>query len=260
MTILDKPSICREPSLRSGQGQLPGAPHGQKTDICLWWLKRPIRLEISSDAGAAPGCPKRMAPPPGLSRQRYLVSLIIIVSLNYDLNMSSRRSSTSQSGAGPSKKQKVYRACLACVNSKTRCEDVAPQDGCLRCRTKKKACSLVHAEAERSASRSHAPDEAEYSRLAAMEEGWNLLHQRLDRLEQNMYARPPLPSTTSTNNIVTPAATPRPVDIHKIFTTLHWQSVPMTERIFTLASDLGYPDPVTRGLVSAEQMEMAFHL
>ena len=260
MTILDKPSICREPSLRSGQGQLPGAPHSQKTDICLWLLKRPIRLKISSNAGAAPGCPKRMAPPPGLSRQRYLVSLIIIVSLYYDLNMSSRRSSTSQSGAGPSKKQKVYRACLACVNSKTRCEDVAPQDGCLRCRTKNKNCSLVQAEAERSASRSRAPDEAECSRLSAMEEGSNRLHQRLDRLEQNMYSRPPLPPTISTSSIVTPAATPRPVDIHKMFTTLDWYWVPMTERIFTVASDLGYPDPVTRGLMSVEQMEMAFHL
>jgi hypothetical protein len=174
--------------------------------------------------------------------------------------MSSRRSSTSHDGAGPSKKQKVYRACLACVNSKTRCEDVVPRDGCLRCRTKNKTCSLVHAEVERSASRSRAPDDEGYGRIAAMEEGWNLLHQRLDRLEQSMSFRPPLPATNSASNLITPTATPRPVDIHKMFTTLNWHSVPMTERIFTVASDLGYPDPVARGLVSAEQMEMAFHL
>jgi hypothetical protein len=175
--------------------------------------------------------------------------------------MSSRRSSTSHDGAGPSKKQKVYRACLACVNSKTRCEDVVPRDGCLRCRSKNKICSLVQAEVERSASRSHAPGEEGYGRLAAMEEGWNLLHQRLDRLEQSMCSRPTLPATTSSSsNFITPAATPRPVDIHEIYTTLHWHSVPMTERIFTVASDLGYPDPVARGLVTAAQMEMAFHL
>jgi hypothetical protein len=258
MTILDKLSACPSPSLRSGEGQLPDTRHGRKTAPRFSRLM--IRVQIWSEAIDAPGSPKRMAPPSGLSRQRYLGSLIIIVSLYFDLNMSSRRSSTSHDGAGPSKKQKVYRACLACVNSKTRCEDVEPRDGCLRCRTKNKTCSLVQREAVRSASRSRAPDDEEYSRTVAMEEGWNLLHQRLDRLEQNVYSRPPLPPTTSTSNIVTPAATPRPVDIHKIFTTLNWHSIPMTERIFTVASDLGYPDPVARGLLSAEQMEMAFHL
>lgn len=174
----------------------------------------------------------------------------------------SRRSSTSQDDAGPSKKQKVYRACLACVNSKTRCEDVIPRDGCLRCRSKNKACSLVREEAERSASHSRPPEAVEDRRIAAMEEGWNVMHQRLDRLEQNLYTRPTLPATTSASNIPTPSATPipRPVEIHKIFTSIHWYSVPINERIFTVASDRGYPDPVARGLVSSEQMEMAFHL
>lgn len=202
-----------------------------------------------------------MAPPSGLSRQRCLVSLVIIVSLYYDLRMSSRRSSTSQDEAGPSKRQKVYRACLACVNSKTRCEDVVPRDGCLRCRSKNKICSLVQAEVERSTSRSRAPDEEDCGRLTAMEEGWIVLRRRLDRLEQQTYSHRALPAmASSSSNIITPATTPRPVDIHQLFTTLNWHSIPMTERVFTVASDLGYPDPVARGLVSADQMEMAFHL
>jgi hypothetical protein len=84
----------------------------------------------------------------------------------------------------------------------------------------------------------------------------------LDRIEQNMYARPPLPATNSASNAITPASipTPRPLELHRLFTTLHWHAVPITERIFTVASDLGYPDPVVRGIVSSQQMELAFHL
>lgn len=176
--------------------------------------------------------------------------------------MSSRRSSISRDSTGPSKRQKVYRACLACVNSKTRCEDVVRRKGCLRCRDKRKSCSLVQAETEPTVGGSHTSGAVEDRRILAMEDGWNLLQQRMDRLEQNMYARPTMPDTISNSNIVTPSsiAPSRPLEIHKLFTTLYWHSVPITERIFTLASDGGYPDPVARGLVTLEQMEMAFHL
>jgi len=176
--------------------------------------------------------------------------------------MSSRRSSTSQDGATSSKRQKVYRACLACVNSKTRCEDVIPRDGCLRCRSKSKICSLIQADTERSQSISRAPVSEDNRRIAEMEEGLSLLHERMDRLEQSLFARPTLPASNSASNIVTPSAMSisRPIDVHRIFTTLHWHSVAITERIFTVASDLGYPNPVSRGLVTSDQMEMAFHL
>lgn len=39
------------------------------------------------------------------------------------------------------KRPKLFRACEACVSSKTRCEDVTP-DGCGHCRRRRKQCSL----------------------------------------------------------------------------------------------------------------------
>ncbi|KAL1407946.1 hypothetical protein Q8F55_004743 [Vanrija albida] len=39
------------------------------------------------------------------------------------------------------KRQKLFRACAACVSSKTRCEDVTPE-GCSLCRRRGKPCSL----------------------------------------------------------------------------------------------------------------------
>jgi hypothetical protein len=187
--------------------------------------------------------------------------------------MSSRRS-TSHDEPGPSKRQKVYRACLACVNSKTRCEDVLPRDGCLRCRSKSKSCSLIRPEPHSPRSQPHESETATTVRLAEMEAEWNVLRQRLDRLENDMSARPlmtTMPSvrppmitmpSDSVTHLNTPAsyASPRPLGIHAIFTTLQWQSIALTERVFNVSSDLGYPDPVSRGIVSSEEMELAFHL
>jgi len=178
--------------------------------------------------------------------------------------MSSRRSASHEDEAGPSKRQKVYRACLACVNSKTRCEDVSPRDGCLRCRSKSKSCSLVMPEIQPQPRSVHTVDDTTRTRLSEMEAEWQVLRQRLDRLEHDLFTRPSLatiPSGSATHaNTPSSSAPVRPVGIHEIYTTLHWQSVALTERVFNVASDLGYPDPVVRGIVSAEEMELAFHL
>lgn len=40
------------------------------------------------------------------------------------------------------KRAKIFRACTACVSSKTRCEDVTPA-GCSLCRRRRKTCSLA---------------------------------------------------------------------------------------------------------------------
>jgi hypothetical protein len=170
----------------------------------------------------------------------------------------------SNASAGPSKRQKVYRACLGCVNSKTRCEDVLPRDGCLRCRSKGVSCSLI--ESVNGDELGEKNDDEIRTRLDSMEEGWRSLDVKLDRLEQYIHSIPSAPTSSSANNLPTPGRVPiltpipRPVDIHALFTTIHWHSVAVTERVFTVSSDLGYPDPVLRGLVTLDQMEMAFHL
>lgn len=45
-----------------------------------------------------------------------------------------------------------------------------------------------------------------------------------------------------------------------MFSALNWVSVVMSETTYNLSSEEGYPDPVARGLVTMEQMDMSFHL
>jgi hypothetical protein len=171
----------------------------------------------------------------------------------------SRHSSTSCDDAGPSKRQKVYRACLACVNSKTRCEDVLPRDGCLRCRNKSKLCSLVEASVPQPVGDWHEDDLR--ARLDRMEEAWRSTNNKVDRLEQYTHSLPVTQPSSSTTQMPTPVALhpTRPVGIHELFTTIHWHSIAITERVYNVSSGLGYPDPVLRGIVTEDQMEMAFH-
>lgn len=59
--------------------------------------------------------------------------------------MRCRHRADSQSEDDPNhKRRKIYRACEACVHSKTRCENVTPE-GCSLCRRRKKECSLAEA-------------------------------------------------------------------------------------------------------------------
>ena len=177
--------------------------------------------------------------------------------------MSSRRSSEDPSA----KRQKVYRACLGCVSSKTRCEDVR-LEGCLRCRTKRKDCSLVESGAAdlRQNSTDPGPFAAELeSRIEATEEGWRMLSRRVDTLERGLYATANAPSGTSTSGLQqapTPSMTPvpRPVGVSPMFSALNWSQLPLSETVFNLSSEEGFPDPVSRGLVTMDQMEMSFHL
>ena len=179
--------------------------------------------------------------------------------------MSSRRSSAGRDDGPSAKRQKVYRACLGCVNSKTRCEDVVPAQGCLRCRTKQKECSLIESGAAlRGESSERAVVEAEWeNRLDATEEGWRTLAKRVDRLEQGLYA---LGNAPSSSTQATQPATPstmslhRPVATSELFSTLNWNTIVMSETIFNMSDTDSYPDPVARGLMTMEQMELSFHL
>lgn len=176
--------------------------------------------------------------------------------------MSSRRSSDEPSA----KRQKVYRACIGCVNSKTRCEEVQAS-GCLRCRTKRKDCSLIESAVELQNSTDAGPTAAELeSRMEATEEGWRMLSRRVESLERGLYATGNPPSGSISNPVMVQAPTPsltpvpRPVGISPMFSSLNWSQMPLSETMFNLSSEEGYPDPVGRGLVSMEQMEMSFHL
>lgn len=103
-------------------------------------------------------------------------------------------------------------------------------------------------------------------RLDEMEEAWRSLNAKLDRLELYIQSIPSAQSTSTANNnhtplhVATSLSSSRPIGIHELFTTLHWHSIAFNERVFNISSDLGYPDPVLHGLVTMEQMEMAFHL
>jgi hypothetical protein len=179
--------------------------------------------------------------------------------------MSSRRSSDEP----VAKRQKVYRACLGCVNSKTRCEDVTPE-GCLRCRNKRKDCSLIESGIDLPNSTYPGPPFAAEleARMEAAEKGCNLLSNRVERLERALRStatddHPSVPHPGSTYTpALTPALTPiaRPVGVSALFTARMWTRVPLSEAIFNLSTEEGYPDPVSKGLVTLEQMEMAFHL
>lgn len=182
--------------------------------------------------------------------------------------MSSRRSSDEPA----TKRQKVYRACIGCVNSKTRCQDVVPLRGCLRCRTKQKECSLIESAADLQNSTDAGPIAAELeARMEATEEGWRMLSRRVETLERGFYSTGNGPSGSGPNSNAnsgllqapTPSLTPvhhRPVGVSPMFSALNWSQMPLSETIFNLSSEDGYPDPVSRGLVTLEQMEMSFHL
>lgn len=182
--------------------------------------------------------------------------------------MSSRRSSDVHDDEPSAKRQKVYRACLGCVNSKTRCEDVVPSQGCLRCRTKRKECSLVESGAavrRASSERANVGGELE-NRMDATEEGWRTLARRVDRLEQGLYAMENAPSTSTAFGTGTQAPTPAAMSLHRplgsnsLFTTLNFNLISISETVYNVSAADSYPDPVSRGLVTMEQMESAFHL
>lgn len=182
-------------------------------------------------------------------------------------DMSTTRRSSAPSDDGPSaKRQKVYRACLGCVNSKTRCEDVVPTQGCLRCRTKQKECSLMESGLGMRASVDRDTVDAELeARIQATEEGWRRLHQRVERLEQGLYSVGAAASSVASGiqlPIESPSvlSTQRPFGVNPVYKSLLWNRESMSETIFNLSSDGGYPDPVARGIVTMEQMESSFHL
>lgn len=91
-----------------------------------------------------------------------------------------------------------------------------------------------------------------------------MLSRRVDMLERGSYStgNPLSGSTSGLLQASTPSMTPvpRPVGVSQMFSALNWSQMPLSETIFNLSSEDGYPDPVTRGLVSMEQMEMSFHL
>lgn len=182
-----------------------------------------------------------------------------------------RRSNAPSDDDRSVKRQKVYRACLGCVNSKTRCEDVVPSQGCLRCRSKQKDCSLVESGIGLRPSADRDPVDAELeARVHATEEGWRALSQRVDRLEQGLYAVGNDPSTSTSGNPTQqqqpPPPTPstlsvnRPVGVNRLYSSLLWNRICMSETVFNVSSEAGYPDPVARGLITMDQMEMSFHL
>lgn len=173
------------------------------------------------------------------------------------------------------KKPKLFRACEACVNSKTRCEDVTPE-GCGHCRRRRKQCSLqaivgayVAPSEERygtPGSEHHAAGAGEdvralRSRLAETEA-------RLASLERMSRHPPPPPSyhyspgqpgpaTPRTANFNNAPAEPRLMHGALQLASMYHQ-VQHDETLFSAASTRPYRSPTSVGL-TPDQIEMAWH-
>lgn len=170
------------------------------------------------------------------------------------------------------KRPKLFRACEACVNSKTRCEDVTPE-GCGHCRRRRKQCSLqaivgaYAATPERfgtpsSEHKPHAAGEdvgALRARLAETEA-------RLASLERMARHPPPPPSyhfspqhagPSTPRQFGNPPPEPRLMNGALQLATMYHQ-VQHEETLFTAASTRPYRSPTSVGL-SPDQIEMAWH-
>jgi hypothetical protein len=169
----------------------------------------------------------------------------------------------------PPKRPRIYRACLPCVSSKTRCQDVTTA-GCYRCRTKHLQCSLLEGAIEPGPSTQGLNvtsdgevDELRF-RLAQVEATSRELQARVRQLEE----RPALTRPHSAHQIPTHSSVVQTVDTPatggNLTRMLSWTVVApdfvFDERLLCI-SDLQTPlDPVAQGLVSKAQMDMSFHM
>lgn len=177
---------------------------------------------------------------------------------------------TIQDNPRPTKRTK-YRACDSCVTSKTRCDDVTVE-GCLVCRKRNRPCSLTE---------SSTTDGRARASPSIVEETAAELRGRLDMVEARaweMEERLRAVETRSTH--VTPQGSysnqqsssmgPTPlqpqleavedVDLHMTRLVGRHHAGLFDERLFSPIDTKGYPDAVQRGLVSAEQVDMAFQM
>lgn len=170
-------------------------------------------------------------------------------------------------GSNPTKSsssRKSYRACVACVNSKIRCEDVTYPEGCLRCRTKKRVCSLATARAADENGQSlPTSDGLMFCRLRALEDELADVRKGLLQVQSQRGDNFPTPVGSARSGslaVETPSEIPRPINTSQLASALNWRKVEMSEGLFTMTSQDSYPDPITHQLFTLDELDSAFDL
>ncbi|CAK9784752.1 hypothetical protein CC85DRAFT_285226 [Cutaneotrichosporon oleaginosum] len=175
----------------------------------------------------------------------------------------------------PRKRPKIFRACAACVSSKTRCEDVT-SGGCALCRRRGKPCSLsavvggfdnnlsgVSTPAPVSAaavgrSAGSSADEDVRARLADAEARLARTERALADLEARVSG-----AGTSTSGSYHPHYRIPEEERHVLFAgPLRLSALQLEghdETLWSVACTRAYPDPVGRGLLSPAEAELAWH-
>ncbi|KAL7420642.1 hypothetical protein Q5752_004593 [Cryptotrichosporon argae] len=191
-----------------------------------------------------------------------------------------QRTPSSDGESSTSKRPRLFRACQQCVSAKTRCEEVKP-GGCRGCRKKNKECSLagtvLASDSRRSSDRlghghgsgfrqGHGSlDGMLAQRVGEAEERAAVLESRVAVLERQVLHQ--TLATPAAGAGATPVETPHVnlVDVpvrHPLFDPI--LSVRVSDNssatFFGAYGDEPYPDPVALGLVSQDQVDMAFQL
>ena len=160
--------------------------------------------------------------------------------------------------------RKSYRACVACVNSKIRCEDVTYPEGCLRCRTKKRVCSLATARAaDENGQSMPTSDGLMLCRLRALEDELADVRKALLQVQSQRgdnSATPVGSGRSGSSAVETPSDIPRPINTSQLASALNWRKVEMSEGLFTMSSRDSYPDPIANQLFTLDELDGAFDL
>lgn len=170
----------------------------------------------------------------------------------------------------PTKRTK-YRACDSCVTSKTRCDDVTA-DGCLVCRKRSRPCSLTESSLLDGRARG-SPSVVEET-AAELRGRLDMVEARAWEMEERLRAietgSAHLTPHRAYSNQQSSSLGPTPlqpqmdpvedVDLYATRLAGRHHAGLFDERLFSPIDVKGYPDAVQRGLVSAEQVDMAFQM
>ena len=164
----------------------------------------------------------------------------------------------------PSTTRKAYRACVACVNSKTRCEDVTYPEGCLRCRTKKRVCSLATARTSDDPGESlPSSDGLILCRMRALEDEMASMRKLLLQVQPQSSANTTASGRSGPSHLGTPVVeshSSRPISTERLASALNWRKARMSEGLFSMSSEDSFPDPIRCRLFTVDELDGAFDM
>ncbi|BEI94044.1 uncharacterized protein CcaverHIS019_0605030 [Cutaneotrichosporon cavernicola] len=181
------------------------------------------------------------------------------------------RSHSRSRSPSPRKRPKIFRACVACVVSKTRCEDVTP-GGCALCRRRNKACSLaavvgtfegmtppLSARSTGSATCSHSRPAAEGDDLRARLDDAEARLERTERALADLETRVSGPISSFRPQPNSQYREDEHVILAGPLRLSNLQLEGHDESLWSVACTRAYPDPISRGLLSPAEAELVWH-